>query len=318
MAVTNDKKLMTYNTTLYFWTKLKNYFAKRVHTHTSASISDSVSSIDKAAPAKRLVTDQAVVDYVEAQKPPAATGTVAGLVKVDTGLNGSSSNPVQNKAVATEIRELSTGLQANDKGDMRHHTARFGGFAEGDIEVRQMSLGGGVDCADVLFSPVRGTFVRRKGGDYYNWWMGAESYLAPDTMKPHPDKLYLYSDEVYICCCGGLSKVGGDLRTSLTELENQVATNTNAIAGITGFDFRIVDRLPANGEKGTVYLVPMSDTSDGNAYREYIWIEEAGDNAVTRRFELIGTLGDVNLGDCWKKTELAAMTNSEIDTIMNS
>lgn len=80
---------------------------------------------------------------------------------------------------------------------------------------------------------------------------------------------------------------------------------TTAISGITGISFEIVQVLPATGDAGTIYLVPNSGTTP-NIYDEYIWVNNA--------FEKIGTTA-VDLTGYWSKTELVAITNSEIDTI---
>ena len=83
-----------------------------------------------------------------------------------------------------------------------------------------------------------------------------------------------------------------------------------ALADITGIDFQIVQTLPATGEKGVIYLVPNSG-SGNNSYDEYIWIT----NGSTSKFEKIGTT-DVDLSGYVQYTDLVAITNSEIDTIV--
>ena len=83
-----------------------------------------------------------------------------------------------------------------------------------------------------------------------------------------------------------------------------------ALADITGIEFQIVQTLPATGEKGVIYLVPNSGSA-GNSYDEYIWIT----NGSTSSFEKIGTT-DVDLSGYVQYTDLVAITNSEIDTIV--
>ena len=57
----------------------------------------------------------------------------------------------------------------------------------------------------------------------------------------------------------------------------EVATAIDeALAGITGIDFEIVQTLPQTGEKGVIYLVPQSGGSGSNIYDEYIWITNSG------------------------------------------
>lgn len=90
---------------------------------------------------------------------------------------------------------------------------------------------------------------------------------------------------------------------------SQVQTAINsAISGITGIDFQVVASLPATGTKGVIYLVSNSGTGI-NIYDEYIW--------VTNRFEKIGTT-EIDLSNYYNTTNLLALTNQEIDTIIST
>lgn len=92
-----------------------------------------------------------------------------------------------------------------------------------------------------------------------------------------------------------------------TSSEVQAAIN-NAISGITGIDFQVVESLPEIGIKGVIYLVSNSGTGS-NIYDEYIW--------VTNRFEKIGTT-EIDLSNYYNTTNLLALTNQEIDTIIST
>lgn len=83
-----------------------------------------------------------------------------------------------------------------------------------------------------------------------------------------------------------------------------------ALADITGIEFQIVQTLPSTGEKGVIYLVP-NNGSGSNSYDEYIWIT----NGSTSSFEKIGTT-DVDLSGYVLRSDLVAITNAEIDTIV--
>lgn len=105
--------------------------------------------------------------------------------------------------------------------------------------------------------------------------------------------------------------------TNTNELTNgagfQNATQVNALINaalvdVTGIDFQIVEHLPSTGKKGTIYLVSNSGI-DNNIYDEYIW--------VNNKFEIIGTTA-VDLSGYLKSTDLIAITNGEIDTIVAS
>lgn len=82
----------------------------------------------------------------------------------------------------------------------------------------------------------------------------------------------------------------------------------DAIGSITGISFEVVQTLPSTGTAGVIYLVPNSGTGM-NIYDEYVWI------ASTTSFEKIGST-DVDLSNYVQKTEMVAITNAEIDTIV--
>ena len=83
---------------------------------------------------------------------------------------------------------------------------------------------------------------------------------------------------------------------------------SSAIGDITGIEYQIVEDLPGTGEKGVIYLISNSGTGQ-NIYDEYIWTGTA--------FEKIGTT-DVDLSNYWSKTDLVAIQNNEIDTIVGA
>lgn len=81
-----------------------------------------------------------------------------------------------------------------------------------------------------------------------------------------------------------------------------------AISGISGISFEIVAILPSTGDSGTIYLVSNSGSST-NIYDEYIYVNNA--------WEKIGTT-DVDLSGYVQSSDLIAITNAEIDTIVAS
>ena len=99
--------------------------------------------------------------------------------------------------------------------------------------------------------------------------------------------------------------------TNTTQIATTAFVKTavdNAIAGVTGISFEIVQTLPQTGATGTIYLVPNSGTGQ-NIYDEYIWI------ASSSKFEKIGTT-DVDLSGYVQDSDMVAITNAEIDTIV--
>lgn len=83
----------------------------------------------------------------------------------------------------------------------------------------------------------------------------------------------------------------------------------DAVAGITQFQFSVVESLPTTGVVGTIYLIKHSHaTSDG--YDEYIWL---GD---TLKYEKLGNT-DVDLSGYVKTSQMSAMTNTEIQSAVD-
>lgn len=83
------------------------------------------------------------------------------------------------------------------------------------------------------------------------------------------------------------------------------AAIATAVAGITSFEYEVVQSLPAEGEAGVIYLVAHSHGT-GDSYDEYIWVSNA--------FEKIGNT-DIDLSGYVLSTDLVAITSTEINTI---
>ena len=106
-----------------------------------------------------------------------------------------------------------------------------------------------------------------------------------------------------------------DIEALITAHGYQTGTDVStaidaALAEITGFEFELVDELPATGKKGVIYLIPNGSTA-ANAKDEYIWvIPEEG----APYFEQIGST-EVDLSGYVQATEMHSLTNTEIDAI---
>ena len=92
----------------------------------------------------------------------------------------------------------------------------------------------------------------------------------------------------------------------------QTASDVNAliadaISDIQGISISIVQALPATGEAGVLYFVKNAEGENPNSYDEYIWLGDA--------YEKIGAI-DLDLTGYLKSSEVVAITNSEIDTII--
>lgn len=120
------------------------------------------------------------------------------------------------------------------------------------------------------------------------------------TMKQVEDKGYQTATQV------NTAITGKGYQTA-----SQVASAINsAIAGVTQFDLQVVSSLPTKGVKGVIYLMAHSHAS-GDTYDEYVWVESKS------AFEKIGNT-DIDLSAYMKKTDMTAIANSEIDTVLAS
>ena len=90
--------------------------------------------------------------------------------------------------------------------------------------------------------------------------------------------------------------------------------NNGVISANGGTTFSRVAVLPGSGTTGVIYLVPNSGSA-GNVYDEYIWCDLNGSG--TMGFEKIGTTA-IDLSGYMLKTDIVAVTNGEIDTIVAS
>lgn len=106
-----------------------------------------------------------------------------------------------------------------------------------------------------------------------------------------------------------------DIESLITAHGYQTASDVtdaidDALAGITGIEFEVVQSLPTTGVKGTIYLVPKQGAS-GDIYDEYIWVvPQSGEP----HYESIGSTA-VDLSGYVQSSEMHALTNAEIDTI---
>lgn len=85
------------------------------------------------------------------------------------------------------------------------------------------------------------------------------------------------------------------------------------ISEISTFSVAVLDELPTEGQLTTcIYFIPNSGGS-GNVYDEYMWVSHSDGMG----WEKIGTT-EVDLSNYMLKTDMVAITNSEIDTIVAS
>lgn len=92
-----------------------------------------------------------------------------------------------------------------------------------------------------------------------------------------------------------------------------------ALAGFERISFQKVNSysdLPATGQNGVIYLVPISGAQVPNIYDEYIWYTDSSTTPATSGYEKIGTTA-IDLSGYVQYTDISLITNQEITDIVD-
>jgi hypothetical protein len=92
-----------------------------------------------------------------------------------------------------------------------------------------------------------------------------------------------------------------------------------ALAGFERISFQKVNSygdLPATGQNGVIYLVPISGAQVPNIYDEYIWYTDSSTTPSTSGYEKIGTTA-IDLSGYVQHTDIHLLTNQEITDIVD-
>jgi hypothetical protein len=106
-----------------------------------------------------------------------------------------------------------------------------------------------------------------------------------------------------------------DTATNNTQAASTAFVKNAIAAALSGnlelhFDFR--QTLPASGVEGTFYFIPATNSQSGvDEWEEYVW------NSTGSKFERVGA-ATLDLSNYFNTTNLPAITNAEIDTIIST
>ena len=228
-----------------------------------------------------LKQDHPVYYYKDGMVRP-YTNPAAQRITVDTELSSTSENPVQNKVIDSALgskansADLSTVATSGSYNDLTNKPTIPAAQVNSD-----WNSNSGV--SQILNKPTLATVAT--SGSY-------NDLSNKPTIPTVPTNVSAFTNDA-----------GYQNSTQV-----QTAINS-AISGITGFEYQVVQALPATGEKGVIYLVPNSGSAP-NIYDEYIWIESGQGGS----FEKIGTTetdlsGYVTDGEL--QTALADYTTTE-------
>lgn len=158
-----------------------------------------------------------------------------------------------------------------------------------------------------------GGYMALFGGTYWN----LEELVSPFALVTvaQNNGIWLEKKIKFAEAMNGGNENSTDTIVSPKLLKDYVA---EVAAGITGMNYRILGTGEYNadtgiptveGEAGTIYLVPLSQTETDNIYAEFIFVGST--------FEKIGTTA-VDLSGYWKKTDLTEMTADDVTEIWNA
>ena len=280
-------------------------------------------------------------DYTTDEKNKLA-GIAEGANKttVDTSLNASSTNPVQNKAVYAAIsnkvdKVSGKGLSTNDfTNELKAK------YDETVATVEELTETGGepnkvddvkVNGSSVVTDKVANITVPTKVSQLSND-SGFINDVSDKADKATTLAGYGITDAHIVGQKITIANANVTVPTNNNQLTNgagyQTATQVNsaitskgyqtesqvnaliasAVGDIQGISYEIVASLPATGAPGVIYLV-YNEGASPNSYDEYIY--------TNGKFEKIGTT-DVDLSGYLQETDLVAITNGEIDVIVAS
>ena len=303
------KKYLDNNGLLYFWQKITNTFVKKDGT-------------------KVLSTN----DYTTTEKTK-LSGIEEGANKtvVDTVLNSTSTNPVQNNVINSALNNkvdkiTGKGLSTNDLTD--DLLTKLNNTATKVEEIA--TVGGEPNIIETV--KVNGTILTvtnksvnvevptnnnqlTNGAGYIT---GIDNNDVTDALGFTPYNAtnpngYINAIEVgrilddrnFQTSAQVNSIIDGKGYQTADQVDTAIA---DAIGDITGISYEVVTSLPSTGEAGVIYLLSNGGTNP-NIYDEYIY--------TNNKFEKIGTT-DVDLSDYVQNTDLEVITNSEIDTIVSN
>lgn len=106
----------------------------------------------------------------------------------------------------------------------------------------------------------------------------------------------------------------GDNSTRIATTAFVTSAIAAALAAFTSVKFVVVtafSALPTTGAVGTFYFVPDTHSDSNDSYDEYIWLVDQ------KKYEKIGNT-DVDLSGYVKRTDMATLTNTEIEGAVNA
>lgn len=325
-------KYLDSNGLLYFWQKIVNAFVKKDGSKVLSTNDYTTAEKTKLSGLSNYTLPTANESTLGGVKVGANLTITNGVLSadaqqttIDSALSSTSTNAVQNKVINSALankvdvvsgKSLSTNdyttTEKNKLAGLSNYTLPTASdTALGGVKVgSNLSISSGVLSAkdttySVATASANGLLSSSDKSKIDGVATGAQANLI-ENIKVNGIAQSITSKAVNITVPTNNNSLtnGAGYQTS-----SQVQSLINsAVSNITSFDYSIVTALPSTGIKGTIYLA-LNGGTGSEEYDEYIWI--------SNKFEHIGTT-KVDLTGYLKETDMVAITNAEIDTIVAS
>lgn len=279
-------KYLDENGLLYFWQKIVNKFV--------------------AKDGSKVLSDN---NYTTAEKNKlAGIATGAEVNVIETVKRNGTALTITDKAVDVTVPTKTSDL-TNDSDYVAdasyvHTDNNF----TSDLKTKLDGIATGATVDDKTWNSVSLTKSSSTSETYIPALSGTSASTAklhPASATPSAKYIAMFDGSKYL---SSTTPAAGNNSTLVATTAFVATAISNALANVTSISYEVVTSLPTTGSAGVIYLVAHSHGTN-DVYDEYIWTGSA--------YEKIGNT-DVDLSGYMLTTDMVAITNSEIDTIVAS
>lgn len=314
-----EKKKLVFASFEKVWNWVAKAFAGAATSETKNDVKDAINTRINAQTISELNTSTTA--------PVNSTAVTAGLgTKQDTLVSGTNIKTIHSKSIvgdgdltlsAADVGAVPSArtvnskalsdnivLSASDVGALADSVTHLSGDVPTDREINGYPLNANVtlDYSDVGALPDTTTHL---SGDVPVTRKINNKALDEDISLDYSDVGALASDGKAVSATVADNVIAGGVAGQVLTSNGSDAPTWRNLPDVTGFDYKIVTKLPTTGEKGILYLIEIpveekSDDEQGNSYKEYIWIGN--------KYELLGIISGSVAG-------IIPLTRAEYDAL---
>ena len=286
------------------WAKIKGYFGHALAINVgSDSIDLKLNNGESTATTLNTVT-LPLAGATAGKAGLMSSAQATNLANAVTKLSGIAEGAEVNQNAFSTVKVGTTSLSADTKTDTLTITAGSNITLTPTASSDSFSIAASVPSASSTTPKMDGTAAVGTG----------TTWARADHVHPHDSSKADLAGATFTGAPKYASDPGdGNTLTRKSYVDTAIG---NAIAGVQGISYEIVQTLPATGSAGVIYLVSNSGTAP-NVYDEYIWVSNAFEKIGTTAVDLSGywSKNELDPSDYWAKAELVAMTVAEVDAI---